>query len=141
MRELKFRVWDDENNIMIYFTMEQLLSHYDTDQMESSDAEDPKRVIGDIEQFTGLYDKNNKEIYEGDIVKSWYADGGIVHYDCGQFFLVNPNHVFKYNPKWKNPSASMPICGITARQNEVIGNVHENPELLIEKLIEKNQLG
>jgi uncharacterized phage protein (TIGR01671 family) len=129
MREIKFRAWGIDGGVG-----PKMWSWAHIEECFDVWLRDSRATV---EQFTGLIDKNGKEIYEGDIVKSWYADGGIVHYDCGQFFLVNPNHIFKYNPKWKYPSASMPICGTASRQNEVIGNVHENPELLIEK----NQLG
>jgi len=80
--------------------------------------------------FTGMTDIQERDIYSGDIVESWYAAGGVVCFTCGSFVLENPNHIFKYNPKWENPTSIMPICGIGARNNKIIGNIYENPELL-----------
>lgn len=76
-------------------------------------------------QFTGLKDKNEKEVYEGDIVDAGYGRAKVV-FNSGCFML-----------EWiYDTEASMEILGIdrNMRRNrlliEVIGNIYETPELL-----------
>jgi hypothetical protein len=78
-------------------------------------------VDGCLMQFTGLKDKNGKEIYEGDIVSD-DASNRIVIYQAPEFVLkrtVKANTWIRF------------ICHPEANQyQEVIGNIYENPELL-----------
>lgn len=102
-------------------------------------AVDPETVG----QYTGMTDKNGKRIFEGDIVRieraEWGFDGmstnyrteqGVIAYDdWGMVGLV----VDKYEnrPVW---SDFFHVCGLTDRVHdwsfEVIGNIHDNPELI-----------
>ena len=64
-------------------------------------------------EYTGLKDKNDKEIYEGDVVKTSEGENCEVIFERGEFCI----HSSIEKPKWDN--------GV-----EVIGNIYENPELL-----------
>lgn len=77
----------------------------------------PAKTVG---QYTGLTDKNGKKIFEGDIVRRYFANGHqdyYVDFEFGEFELVAiPQKGRVY------------ICKV--REAEVIGNIYDNPELL-----------
>lgn len=70
-----------------------------------------------VGQFIGLYDINDKEIYFGDIVRNKYGDIGSVIWfsDCSIRIDWGGGDIHFIDPDW----------GL-----EVIGNIHDNPELL-----------
>ena len=84
-----------------------------------------------IGQFTGLHDKNGKEIYEGDIIRAYGSKGDEI------------KHIVEYSDKeamfcTKLIGAEMLGGSITQRwlnefEFEVIGNIYDNPELLKEE--------
>ncbi len=84
-----------------------------------------------IGQFTGLLDKNGNEIYEGDIViiQEFKKPLGVVTWhDCGYFFIDTTNGEWKHFGNRFRPLGE--IVDVVRIQIEVIGNIHDNPELL-----------
>ena len=87
-----------------------------------------KNTIG---QFTGLYDKKGTPIYEGDIVDAWSARH---HITCGVIRYVPPRFLIGlYDEKRKEFNGSWYLSPNAFGKDElleVIGNIHDNPELL-----------
>ena len=77
-------------------------------------------------QFTGLKDKNGKEIYEGDILEAKMKDF-IFHSTIEMGF--SPTDGNEYGWHWKDGAPIRPVDMIDERM-EIIGNLYENPELL-----------
>jgi uncharacterized phage protein (TIGR01671 family) len=125
MREIKFRAWDKTKNVML----DRVLAGCNQDNMSYICnlvwIEDKKdwlhfdKGCGYIMQYTGLKDKNGKEIYEGDIARGRY-NNWIISFESGCFQGKQSNCV----------SHLVPICNMASEMIEVIGNIYENPELL-----------
>lgn len=123
MRDIKFRAWDKDNDQMIYdFGLTP--SDYFPYQLPDDNCESPEDPANysyfdnaELMQYTGLKDKNGKEIYEGDIAKHPKGDVAHVVFIDGRFTLQDTTH-----PKYTYAIADV--------EWEVIGNVHENGDLL-----------
>ncbi len=101
----------------------------------------PLRELNDCVafQFTGLLDKNSKEIYEGDIVECGWVTRqvGIVAYHFGRYLVVSPEEYLDdtlSRPNsgncWYISELSNMITSSPEEIFEIIGNVFENSELL-----------
>lgn len=119
MREIRFRAWDKKHKKMaeVYTLGLTGIEHTTicTDgQLYSGCGKDDIELM----QFTGLKDKNGKEIYEGDIVR------------CGDYVEdADAWNEWEREVTWDEENGSW--LGIDGERNEVIGNIYENPELLI----------
>ena len=131
-REIKFRGRNDRHgwltghyfvNRGVHFIAEdEIANPLNTWEDYSVDPE----TVG---QYTGLKDRNGKEIYEGDIVSAWsagsYCPIGIIKWGKGpcSFFIGNSTNSLIWRLSGdKNGCETL----------EIIGNIHDNPELLEE---------
>lgn len=119
MRELKFRGWDEK--IVMYV-------HSDGTGLANFFAwADQYKYI--IEQYTGLTDKNGKEIFEGDILKfpeyimkDYKFINGVVEWENGCLGCRVQYNLRLY------PTSGFEQTDL--KNIEIVGNIHENPELL-----------
>lgn len=82
-----------------------------------------KETVG---QFTGLLDKNGKEIYEGDILK-YHLEDSVGSYDgTAAVFYYEDGFCIETGESGYCPY----LCEVLTGDAEVIGNIYENPELL-----------
>ena len=124
MRELKFRGW--------YKTEGKMVDMFKISPLALNDAMNTQLAMLDIQglflplgmpelvlmQFTGLLDKSGKEIYEGDVVK-----------EGGRLSTV------RFSKSYARFELETPTgrAGLYGFYGEIIGNVYENPELLIQR--------
>ena len=134
MREILFRGKRTDNGEWIYGDLMQNVDCIKIREQEKDVKHIAKSFEIDLEtvgQYTDLADKNGKRIFEGDIVaQNWYdydeprddSFGKVVfcEYDCS-FSVMDVN---------KDGFMPLGRCGSYHWEVEVIGNVHDNPELL-----------
>ena len=124
MREIKFRAGDKDEGKMFVPWM--------------GDAnDDMNREIADIAkkyplmQFTGLKDKNGKEIYEGDLFPCHYAKDGCKEQPM-EVVYHKDRFTFRRRGICQQPAVTQSVNDHEGWRGEVIGNIYENPELLKE---------
>jgi uncharacterized phage protein (TIGR01671 family) len=117
MREIKFRAWDKKNGKTCDVIDFQCMNY-------------PEKY--EVMQYTGLKDKNGKEIYEGDLLKGVkkYRDGFDrdfeVYFENGAFFV----RVIRGYDATSFEDFAMCSAEYTDMQVEIIGNIYENKERL-----------
>jgi len=115
MREIKFRAWDKRANRFIYSDKFLTLSRFFTK------CELRFITAIDIQQYTGLKDKNGKEIYEKNIVRLFVPK---VKTEEGKDIIIDRSFIVKFEE-----SGYSNILKQT-KMIEIIGNIYESPELL-----------
>ncbi len=110
-REIKFRVWDGVDYMTQPFTLQDLQHGHPGFASDTT-----------VMQYTGLKDKNGVEIYEGDILKEGKVDSMVVSYvdELASFGLNRKGWMYMHYFGE----------GVYAEKCEVLGNVHQHPDLL-----------
>ncbi|EAH8607704.1 hypothetical protein I9C86_07130 [Campylobacter jejuni] len=134
LRDFDFRIWDEDNEEFYknpsIFKIKQIkgphnvvLSSYSDNERINFEGYDRKF---EVELFTRLYDKNGKKVYENDIVKAKnpfnYLEAKISIHKEGTFYLENKSGHYMGSLIYLVEDEGYTI--------EIIGNIHENPELL-----------
>lgn len=82
-----------------------------------------------IGQFTGMHDKNGKEIYEGDIVEVYDFTSVYANKYQGVVKMIHCTWVVEYEGRFGISHPKLSFDDFAERKTEVIGNIHDNPEL------------
>src|SRR3990167_4634455 len=111
-RIIKFRMWNGQEMNYKFFV------NSGKDSVELNEGIEMAQSVWKLMQFTGLLDKNGKEIYEGDIVKTEDFTGYI--------WYRSPDFVIRQDIGSNNEHTYLDFF----RKCEIIGNIFENSELL-----------
>lgn len=126
MREIKFRAWVKDKKAIF----EVILINYVTKKVtyllervgHLLSIRDAKFNDVELMQYTGLKDKNNKEIYEGDILFESFGER--------YYKVVFENGGFRAEFKGDFDEHSFDLIDVVAQGCEIVGNIYENPELM-----------
>ena len=124
MKTIKFRAWGGSGvKHFVHFSLLSQQDDYVVGELEDGQMGRPcmdKDEIDEVMQFTGLLDKNGKEIYEGDILKIPNSGRSEVKWNYGEWNVED----FSHNAGSNN------IYNFLESEIEVIGDIYSTPELL-----------
>lgn len=133
MREIKFRAWDKERKEIMY---DVFWINFSNPMVVACSVEKYSRYLDcpeecELMQYTGLKDKNGKEIYDGDIVKYSYKSNLCSDGDIESYFKIGfYNGSFLQSNLANIDNAEQYDLWYDWDELEVIGNIYENPELV-----------
>lgn len=136
MRPIKFRAWLKEKKVMAEYVSH--MKHapdcgvFEISVPFDESGQNTFRKLHSIDefdlmQFTGLLDKNGKEIFEGDIVENSAKIAWVIE------FNIEQGRYRYFRPENSLDEVRRTGFGLTNNQSKVlkvIGNIHENPELI-----------
>ncbi|WP_162986466.1 YopX family protein [Virgibacillus sp. Bac332] len=136
MREIKFRAWNKDQEIMCYDDEDRTKEYMDgilstrigliNSWLSTPEYEFDYRSLYEVMQYTGLKDKNGKEIYEGDLIT--LTDPYINQEAIGVAKIV---FSYDYVGGWVAEANYRHLnIGTRTHMISVVGNIYENPELL-----------
>ena len=126
MREIKFRAWVKEKKAIFEVVLIDYVTKKVTYLLERVghllSIRDAKFNDVELMQYTGLKDKNNKEIYEGDIL---FESFGEKYY---KVIFENGGFRAEFNGDFEDHSFD--LIDVVAQGCEIVGDIYENPELM-----------
>ena len=124
MREIKFRAWNPKlkqmKPVFSLIDIHHVACRYVVDKYTLEEWEELDDVV--LMQYTGLKDKNGKEIYEGDICR-------LDNRDCDDGEIMWTTNEYRFCNDYMQESLT-----VYANRLEIIGNIYENPDLIKEKI-------
>lgn len=127
MREIKFRAWHKLNKKFISFYQSGIYM-WENGQIYADGMNVTDRIV--LLQYTGLKDKNGKEIYDGSFFRNKWKVG---HETLHQVYYCDEELAFMSLTKLDGEFIKESLAGYAIDHDiEVIGNIFDNPELLEE---------
>ncbi len=144
MRNTKYRAWDKSRKEWYREGCPEMLTYYgfhlfgECTLIEPPHSSDLPNL--EITEFTGLLDKNGKEVYEGDVLKTpHFEHEGEIRYLYHEVQWSNKLHGwFALNCGSRNENDGSPqlfVFSLSGIEIEIIGNIFEHPEIINKGLI------